>query len=437
MATFSEGTRTRSRTQSFAARLLGPLTPKKTADTSVTIDDFKIDTPTQQPHDISFSSPSRMDSGRIANIEQMLKQLMPTVSMVQKIQDNLEEIKENQQAKFRLIIDTVDDMENELRAVKDENSVLNDRLNKLEAYSRRNNLLLFNVPEDEAPQINKVKRILSGQMSIDNVDNIFFENVHRLGMKKESRIRPIIFKLQHYADRQRIWVARNKLKGSKYILSEDLPQEYQKKRNLLKPVLSTAKALGKQATFVADKVKVDGKIYGVDDIKDLPPNLNPQATCTKQYDNMVCFFGRYSPLSNFYNSNFNVDGQHYNCIEQYLQSKRAELMGADQIATKILTLQDPADQQHEGRKSRGDDKQWNAQASMLILKALTAKFQQNPDLATYLQATGTQTLAEGSKNTTWGTGYSLNDPNNKDSNTWLGKNLLGNLLMRVRNDMIV
>ena len=144
--------------------------------------------------------------------------------MVQKIQDNLEEIKENQQAKFCLIIDTVDDMENELHAVKDENSVLNDRLNKLEAYSRRNNLLLFNVPEDEAPQINKLKRILSGQMSIDNVDNIFFENVHRLGMKKESRIRPIIFKLQHYADRQRIWVARNKLKGSKYILSEDLPQ---------------------------------------------------------------------------------------------------------------------------------------------------------------------------------------------------------------------
>jgi hypothetical protein len=100
--------------------------------------------------------------------------------------------------------------------------------------------------------------------------------------------RPIIFRLLHRPDRKRIWQGRKALLSTKYRLSED----YKKDRNLLKPILTVAKAKGATASLMPNKIKVDGKIYGVNQIKDLPP----QQACERINDSLVCFFGRTSSI---------------------------------------------------------------------------------------------------------------------------------------------
>jgi hypothetical protein len=120
----------------------------------------------------------------------------------------------------------------------------------------------------------------------------------------------------------------------------------------LKPVLNLAKSKGLKATLISNKILVGGKSYGVDQIKDLPPDLNPENDCIVQDSNIMCFFGRHTQLSNFYKSHFILNGQHYNCVEQCLQSRKAEVMGCDSIAQQILHIDDPAEQKSKARGSK-------------------------------------------------------------------------------------
>ena len=67
-----------------------------------------------------------------------------------------------------------------------------------------------------------------------------------------------------------------------------------------------------------------------------------------------------------------------------------------------------------------------------MLAGLRCKFHQNPKLLD----TQDKTLAEASKNDkVWGIGMAMSDPNAFDKEKWQGKNQLGNLLMKVRDEI--
>ena len=62
-----------------------------------------------------------------------------------------------------------------------------------------------------------------------------------------------------------------------------------------------------------------------------------------------------------------------------------------------------------------------------------AKFSQNADLKQLLLNTGDAILAECAvKDLIWGIGLSMKDPNRFDMNKWREENLLGKVLMKVR-----
>ena len=69
----------------------------------------------------------------------------------------------------------------------------------------------------------------------------------------------------------------------------------------------------------------------------------------------------------------------------------------------------------------------------LFFDAVMAKFSQNADLKQLLLNTGDAILAECAvKDLIWGIGLSMKDPNRFDMNKWRGENLLGKVLMKVR-----
>ena len=107
------------------------------------------------------------------------------------------------------------------------------------------------------------------------------------------------------------------------------------------PVVKAARASGFKATLIANKAKVDGKLYGVQQINMLPANCNPERACVKENDNNLCYFGRYTPLSNFFPSKFKVNSTEYNSMEQFIQTKRSEFMSNDELAQKIMACSDP------------------------------------------------------------------------------------------------
>ena len=70
----------------------------------------------------------------------------------------------------------------------------------------------------------------------------------------------------------------------------------------------------------------------------------------------------------------------------------------------------------------------------IMLTGLKAKFQ-NQNMKSFLLATGSKRLAECSKDRHYGIGSLLHEERWKDPTKWDGKNKLGTLLTKVRNEL--
>ena len=83
-----------------------------------------------------------------------------------------------------------------------------------------------------------------------------------------------------------------------------------------------------------------------------------------------------------------------------------------------------------------DDKIWIKVREEIVYKGVHEKFCQNPELAENLEKTGEEIIAECAvKDRIWGTGLSMKDENRLSIDQWRGQNLLGEILMRVREDI--
>ncbi len=86
-----------------------------------------------------------------------------------------------------------------------------------------------------------------------------------------------------------------------------------------------------------------------------------------------------------------------------------------------------------GRKVENyEDKVWEYYRSSIVYEGNKAKFSQNPHLKVALFATKGTTLVEASPNDAiWGIGLAKDDPRAAKRSTWLGKNLLGEILTQI------
>ena len=123
----------------------------------------------------------------------------------------------------------------------------------------------------------------------------------------------------------------------------------------------------------------------------------------------------------------------HNWLEQYIQHSKVLLFGDKKTAAKIIESDDPKDQKSLGKQVAGFVKVvWESRAEELVLMGLQEKFSHNQNLSDYLRKTNKQYLVESSHDTTWGTGLPLSNEHCLNWDHYKGKNLLGKLLMRVR-----
>lgn len=142
-------------------------------------------------------------------------------------------------------------------------------------------------------------------------------------------------------------------------------------------------------------------------------------------------------LSNWYLSDFQVDGVDFSSMEQYMMYQKAMLFGDVDIAEKILATNDVGAIKAFGRAVSGyNDTVWNGMRQVIVYRGLLEKFKQNPSLYTMLLATGDAILAECAvKDRIWGIGLSMHNPDRMVIEKWQGQNLLGFALMAVRTQL--
>ena len=156
--------------------------------------------------------------------------------------------------------------------------------------------------------------------------------------------------------------------------------------------------------------------------------------------NIICFHNPNEEngfLSNWYPSDFTVNDVKFSSMEQFMMYRKAICFCDDAVATQILSTKDVAEIKSLGRKvSNYDENMWNGIRQIVVYEGLLAKFSQNQELKRKLKSTGNALLAECAvKDSIWGIGLSMKDPDRLDRTKWKGKNLLGYTLMMVREHL--
>ena len=140
-------------------------------------------------------------------------------------------------------------------------------------------------------------------------------------------------------------------------------------------------------------------------------------------------------MSNWFLSDFTIDGVKFTSMEQYMMYSKAVCFNDKVIAAQILNTQDVAHIKELGRGVLGyNENIWNGMRQIIIYEGLLAKFTQNDSIREQLKSTGNAILAECAvRDCIWGIGLSMDNPKRLDISRWRGQNLLGYALMMVRN----
>lgn len=102
---------------------------------------------------------------------------------------------------------------------------LDSRSDELENRSRRNNIVVYGLPEpnSESPEqlLDSFKYLMSDKLGLQCTD---IERWHRLGARRGEKPRPAIFKFLDYRSKLAILKNARKLKGTQIYVNEDFSE---------------------------------------------------------------------------------------------------------------------------------------------------------------------------------------------------------------------
>ena len=314
-----------------------------------------------------------------------------------------------------------------------------------ESYNRRENLKFSGIQEEGkesySQTVNKIVELFSQTLKIKDAHLIRFQRCHRLGIKpkKMSTPRDIIVRFVFFQDREKIWENRQLLAGTNIIMSEDFPSEIESRRTQLYPILKVARKNGYKCKLVVDKLIINGQRYRptYQTVDRLPADIHPKNQHQKITEKAALFYGGYSTFSSFNKVNIKIDGKMYNSCEQFYQYQKANNAGNEEIASKILTSDDPREQYQLGKKVIIDNENWDTtKAKGWMEKAIKAKFNQNEPLKHELLNTGNKILVQCNQyEKLWSCGLAITSGDVEDSGKWPGENVIGTVLMEVRESL--
>lgn len=145
---------------------------------------------------------------------------------------------------------------------------------------------------------------------------------------------------------------------------------------------------------------------------------------------------------------FKLKDGSFRSVTQYYLSRKALYFRKPELAAKILNARSPHKSlsvaEEAGLMRISDEptflnagKTWGDESAKVMYAGNLAKFQQNPYMAHHLKRTGDAALVYCKpEDTYFGIGLNATDPDWVARNKWKGKNVLGEILVRVRERLV-
>lgn len=168
-------------------------------------------------------------------------------------------------------------------------------------------------------------------------------------------------------------------------------------------------------------------------------NINP--------NNKFLFFWGHQPskdgtvtktcFSQWWENSFTVDGIEYKTAEHWMMAKKARLFNDETIFQRIIDVKSPAEAKKFGREVQNyNDEIWLKNRYEIVKEGNLHKFSQDQDLKEFLLNTKERILVEASPvDAIWGIGMASDHQDINNPKKWRGLNLLGFVLMEVRDEL--
>ena len=146
--------------------------------------------------------------------------------------------------------------------------------------------------------------------------------------------------------------------------------------------------------------------------------------------------GEFHNFSNMSNHKIMVNGKEYNTVEHFYQAKKAEKFEDNETLEKIMKAKTPKAVKALGKKvANFKQDEWDKAKYDIMNEGVKAKFVQYPDLRTLLKETGDRKIGfADARNMYWGIGSSESVEKSKHPEKWRGRNMLGHILMEIREE---
>ena len=153
---------------------------------------------------------------------------------------------------------------------------------------------------------------------------------------------------------------------------------------------------------------------------------------------LIVFRSGFSPLSPFFPCKFTVNGVKFYTSHHYYLAKMARSFDDIEAEQEILRLPSPREAQQIAECINDfDEKKWRKMASDVLFEANVEKFRRSFGPRRFLLGTEKATIVFASTyDKELGNGVDYEDDETlKEENMWEGKNVLGKVLMRVREEL--
>ena len=153
-------------------------------------------------------------------------------------------------------------------------------------------------------------------------------------------------------------------------------------------------------------------------------------------EKFVFFWGKEDVFSNFFYKPFKHEGKLFKWSEQAIMYRKAKHFGAYNVADRILNARSPMECKKLGRSIiQFVEQDWVTVRELIYKEVLLDKFSE-PQLKKRILDTSDKVLVEASPyDGIWGIRLAHDHPDAENPEKWRGLNLLGKVLMEVRDEL--